>query len=563
MHIMQYKPPLVSATPRMEFGAPGYSATLLSDIRTTGVTRYAYLLVVYGPSPNEPLLIVSSEVFAGGPDTVLGVFDDNGHETLYNESGGWKDETKFAAKAVVIANERLKTDLRKQVRHSHMTTFTCSTCGKEWPENYCPECARTIDRSRAAPEPGTRGVPAAPARDPMGRNRAMHSRQMRYPAEPAAGQDPIIGKATPRRCSCGGTLWPTGAQFKVSRSMFGTRTGDVVLTLECSRCPKEIQLPEPKMVVAAAFLFPLMLALLLGFLGLELVPALHNPRSEIWGYPIIGLFLAAGCCWIGSILYQGTVNRLRYPPQTTAVKQSEGEMTTLYGNPAAATKPQAFKAAAIGSENYTVPDLGSIRAQRRLRRSRRQAKLIASACLLIAVCCVGYQTSANRERRMLLEIGHRTQGRLENVTITRYLPLFFWWPSRSFDVWYVDDAGAPHRKQMDVSAEVFKKNTLANNRFTHHSIEVAFLPHHPDVVGLPEALGSSVWGYVIAVVPLLIGFALFRSRQLHASNTLRKAEKGPTPEDARIAGQSCPSATGPPVCSFPANSAGHRSHLSS
>ena len=100
VHIMKCKPPLVSATPRKKFGAPRYSATLLSDIQTAGVTQYAYLLLVYGPSPNEPVLIVSSEFFAGGPDTVLGVFDDNGHETLYNESGGWKDESKFAAKAV-------------------------------------------------------------------------------------------------------------------------------------------------------------------------------------------------------------------------------------------------------------------------------------------------------------------------------------------------------------------------------------------------------------------------------------------------------------------------------
>ena len=127
---------------------------------------------------------------------------------------------------------------------------------------------------------------------------------------------------------------------------------------------------------------------------------------------------------------------------------------------------------------------------------------------------------------MLLEIGHRTQGRLENITITRHLPFLFWWPFYSFDVSYVDDAGASHRKQMGVSAEVFTKNTLDNGRFTHHNIEVAFLPHHPDVVGLPEALGSSVWGYVIAVVPLLIGFALFRSlaRQQHTLNTLMKAE---------------------------------------
>src|ERR1039458_6087190 len=174
---MKYKPPLVSATPRKKFGAPGYSATLLGDIRAAGVTQYAYLLLVYGPSPNEPVLIVSSEFLAGGPDTVLGVFDDNGHETLYNEAGGWKDESEFAAKAVVIANERLKTDLREQMRHSDMTMFTCSTCGKKWPQNYCPECARTIDRSRTAPEPGTRGAPAASAPNPEGRNRAIHSRQ--------------------------------------------------------------------------------------------------------------------------------------------------------------------------------------------------------------------------------------------------------------------------------------------------------------------------------------------------------------------------------------------------
>jgi len=28
-----------------------------------------------------------------------------------------------------------------------MSPFTCSKCGKDWPENYCPECARTINPS--------------------------------------------------------------------------------------------------------------------------------------------------------------------------------------------------------------------------------------------------------------------------------------------------------------------------------------------------------------------------------------------------------------------------------
>lgn len=28
-----------------------------------------------------------------------------------------------------------------------MKTFTCATCKNEWPENYCPVCAHTIDRA--------------------------------------------------------------------------------------------------------------------------------------------------------------------------------------------------------------------------------------------------------------------------------------------------------------------------------------------------------------------------------------------------------------------------------
>jgi hypothetical protein len=35
-----------------------------------------------------------------------------------------------------------------------MKTFICSICKREWPENYCPDCARTIERSleqRASP----------------------------------------------------------------------------------------------------------------------------------------------------------------------------------------------------------------------------------------------------------------------------------------------------------------------------------------------------------------------------------------------------------------------------
>jgi hypothetical protein len=30
-------------------------------------------------------------------------------------------------------------------------SFVCSSCGKQWPENYCPECAGTIERAVASP----------------------------------------------------------------------------------------------------------------------------------------------------------------------------------------------------------------------------------------------------------------------------------------------------------------------------------------------------------------------------------------------------------------------------
>jgi TPR repeat protein/membrane associated rhomboid family serine protease len=33
-----------------------------------------------------------------------------------------------------------------------MNTFTCSKCGEDWPENYCPKCAQTIDKSQT-PKP--------------------------------------------------------------------------------------------------------------------------------------------------------------------------------------------------------------------------------------------------------------------------------------------------------------------------------------------------------------------------------------------------------------------------
>ena len=43
--------------------------------------------------------------------------------------------------------------------------FTCPSCGAQWPDNYCPACARTIDRSALPPPespPRPSDQPAAP-----------------------------------------------------------------------------------------------------------------------------------------------------------------------------------------------------------------------------------------------------------------------------------------------------------------------------------------------------------------------------------------------------------------
>lgn len=49
---------------------------------------------------------------------------------------------------------------------------TCETCGKEWPENYCPECGHTIGKATKLamppPLPEPPGVPSQRARAPIG-----------------------------------------------------------------------------------------------------------------------------------------------------------------------------------------------------------------------------------------------------------------------------------------------------------------------------------------------------------------------------------------------------------
>ncbi|HZV33285.1 MAG TPA: hypothetical protein VFB72_01815 [Verrucomicrobiae bacterium] len=311
---------------------------------------------------------------------------------------------------------------------------------------------------------------------------------------------------------------PTLARFDVSKSIFGNRSGNVLVVLECCSCPKQIELPEPKMVVAAAFLFPLSSALLFFVLKMKAIPDLLQLRSGMWLCPIYVLVMVAWCSWLASIVYRGIINRLLYAPQIIAAKPREKPANYLsdYAVPGTGAQPLPSAAAASRFGNDGVQAVRSIREKIQAKKHRRNSMLAASAFLLAAVCCVGYQIVENREHRTLLEAGHRTQGTLDNITRTTHDLIL---SSYTFEISYLDDAGASHRQTMDANAQLFNENTYDGDKFTHHQIEVVFLPYRPDVAGLPKALGISVRGYVVALLLSLLGFLWFRSLSRKAART--------------------------------------------
>jgi hypothetical protein len=259
------------------------------------------------------------------------------------------------------------------------------------------------------------------------------------------------------------------------------------------------------MTIAAGFFFPVVLALLYCFLRWGVFASWPAPQKGVWLLPIAGLFLIAGSWWLGSILYRGTVNRVRYPVQTIPLKPGEREAMNF-----------------VGSGTDPASSLKAIRAGVKFRKAQWSARLNIFACLLVAVCCFGYQQAANRESRALLTVGRRTQGTLQNITVTRHFPLF-WLTGYSFNVSYNDQAGTEHRAQMEANEELFTKHTTGAGQFTHHAIEVVFRPEDPTVAGLPEALGGSIWGYVIAAILLVIG--CFAYRIYHPISRLEQRER--------------------------------------
>jgi hypothetical protein len=57
---------------------------------------------------------------------------------------------------------------------------TCDTCGKQWPENYCPECARTITREPKRTPPPVPDLSPQPAQPPSLRPAA--PRRKKFPS---------------------------------------------------------------------------------------------------------------------------------------------------------------------------------------------------------------------------------------------------------------------------------------------------------------------------------------------------------------------------------------------
>ena len=275
----------------------------------------------------------------------------------------------------------------------------------------------------------------------------------------------------------------TRAQFNVVSGTFGRRTGDVILLFECNRCPREIRLPEIKMVLAAFFLFPLLLAFTFWFFGWFLLPEAQLLKSTIWIHVLVALVMVAGCVWLGSILYQGVVNRIRF-------RRISGPVDT---------KQDA---------KYSSSELVGIRNQNRLRINRWRTRLFGFALAVIAACFVGYQATNNEEYTMLRETGRHVQGMLENIIITRQ-PLLGW-AGYSFDISYVDDNGTSHRQQLEGNSEVYGKNVVSDGKFTHHNIDLVYLPNRPDIAAFPETLGPGYWGFVIALLPAFCAVMFFR-----------------------------------------------------
>lgn len=114
---LPYRPSIVAAEPIRVFKSEEHTAILLDKVQTAGIVQYKFLLIIFEKDPDDPSLIVSSELFAEGPDHAVGVFTKWGrHETLHPINQDWIDVDKFCGRALGIVRDRLGIELRETKR---------------------------------------------------------------------------------------------------------------------------------------------------------------------------------------------------------------------------------------------------------------------------------------------------------------------------------------------------------------------------------------------------------------------------------------------------------------
>ena len=72
------------------------------------MVQYRFIFIVFEhDDPEDPSLVISSELFAGGPQYAVGAFTEHGHETLHSVDDDWADEETFCRRALELVRDRL------------------------------------------------------------------------------------------------------------------------------------------------------------------------------------------------------------------------------------------------------------------------------------------------------------------------------------------------------------------------------------------------------------------------------------------------------------------------
>lgn len=209
--------------------------------------------------------------------------------------------------------------------------FTCFTCKKEWPENYCPECAHTIVRPPVPPKPGS-VAPPPPA--PVIRGTGTKSSPGQFSSSFSGNFDPAaqetareimnqnLRAAKPRRCKCGSTMFPTGIRQYFQNSFMIPIPCGYKLVYVCAACRRKASLPSFMAVFWSLF------GIIGGSIGMIGLPAVFlfdstpqraklapGPFCVLGAFEILFVILFALSVYT---VYAGIWNRFAHPPCQTA-----------------------------------------------------------------------------------------------------------------------------------------------------------------------------------------------------------------------------------------------------